>query len=383
MSTIKVNKIENTGTTAGGVEIDSSGHVQVDGLQMPTAGPLSNRNLIINGAMQVAQRGTSSTASNYGSVDRWYMQTSGGTTTHTQTAITSGDPYNEGFRYVARLTNTTAATGAGDYRNPLQHIEAQNIAQSGWNYKSSSSYITLSFWVRSSVSQEFFGFLRSRDGTEQAYSFSMGTLAADTWTKVTKSIPGNSNLTFDNDANSGLILNLSIFWGTNFTTSGKANDAWAAYSGSSRVPDTATTWASTAGATFDFTGVQLELGEKATAFSHEPFSVTLAKCQRYFETSYPPGTSVGSVSNTAPTAQCVKTNSFRAWQDFKVTKRATPTVKFYSSNSGTVDKLYNASDAADVNVIADNHSENGARVSVDAGGDGELLRWNYTAEAEL
>ena len=89
------------------------------------------------------------------------------------------------------------------------------------------------------------------------------------------------------------------------------------------------------------------------------------------------------MSNTAPTAQCVKTNSFRAWQDFKVTKRATPTVKFYSSNSGTVDKLYNASDAADVNVIADNHSENGARVSVDAGGDGELLRWNYTAEAEL
>ena len=73
MSTIKVNKIENTTTTAGGVEIDSSGHVQVDGVQMPTAGALSNRNLIINGAMQVAQRGTSQTGvtgNGYYTIDR-------------------------------------------------------------------------------------------------------------------------------------------------------------------------------------------------------------------------------------------------------------------------------------------------------------------------
>ena len=282
MSTLKCNAFRNTASNDGGIDIDASGHVQIDGQQLPTAGPLSNRSLIINGAMQVAQRGTSSTAANYGSVDRWFMQTSGGTTTHTQTALTSGDPYDEGFRYVLRLTNTTAASGAADYRNPLQHIEAQNIAQSGWNYKSSSSYITLSFWVRSSVSQEFFGFLRSRDGTEQAYSFSMGTLAANTWTKVTKNIPGNSNLAFDNDANSGLVLNLSVFWGTDFTTSGKTNDTWAAYSGSDRVPDTATTWAGTTDATFDITGVQLEVGEKATPFEHRSFGDELQRCQRYY-----------------------------------------------------------------------------------------------------
>ena len=59
MSTIKVNKIENTATADGGIAIDASGHVQVDGQQLPTAGALSNRNLIINGAMNVAQRGTS------------------------------------------------------------------------------------------------------------------------------------------------------------------------------------------------------------------------------------------------------------------------------------------------------------------------------------
>ena len=64
MSTLKVNKIEHTGTTDGGIEIDSDGHVQLDGVQLPTAGALSNRNLIINGAMQIAQRSTSVTVSN-------------------------------------------------------------------------------------------------------------------------------------------------------------------------------------------------------------------------------------------------------------------------------------------------------------------------------
>ena len=61
MSTIKVNRIENTSTTDGGVSIDTDGHVTIDGQQLPTAGPLSNRNLIINGAMEIAQRGTSTT----------------------------------------------------------------------------------------------------------------------------------------------------------------------------------------------------------------------------------------------------------------------------------------------------------------------------------
>ena len=74
MSTIKVNRLENTSTANGGIDIDTDGHVQFDGLQMPTAGAFSNRNLIINGAMQVAQRGTSATGvttAAYHSVDRF------------------------------------------------------------------------------------------------------------------------------------------------------------------------------------------------------------------------------------------------------------------------------------------------------------------------
>ena len=95
MSTIKVNKIENTGTADGGVEIDSSGHVQVDGLQMPTVGPLSNRSLVINGDMRIAQRGTSEsglTNSPKFVVDRFAYRRAGswGTNSFTMTQQSSG-----------------------------------------------------------------------------------------------------------------------------------------------------------------------------------------------------------------------------------------------------------------------------------------------------
>ena len=107
MSVIKVNKMESTGTTAGGVEIDSSGHVTVDGQQMPTTGALSNRNLIINGAMQVAQRGTQSTGVSTGAytcADRMFNSISSlGTWTIDQSTDAPA-----GFTKSHKMTCTTA-----------------------------------------------------------------------------------------------------------------------------------------------------------------------------------------------------------------------------------------------------------------------------------
>jgi hypothetical protein len=283
MSTIKVTNIEHGSTTNGGIQLDNAGHVTVDGQQLPTAGALSNRNLIINGAMNIAQRGTSSTDEGYHTVDRYFIQRSGGTVTQTQTGITSGSPYDEGFRNVLRLTNTATNTGVNGHRNAFQYIEAQNLAQSGWNYTSSSSYVTLSFWVRSSVAQEFFGYLRTFDGTEQGYSFSTGTLSANTWTKVTKAIPGNSNITINNDSGAGLQVNISPFWGTNYTDPGNTTESWGAFSSGSRTPDYTNTWANTTNATFDITGLQLEVGEKATPFEHRSYGEELHRCKRYYQ----------------------------------------------------------------------------------------------------
>ena len=253
----------------------------INDIQYPTAGPLSNRNLVINGAMVVAQRGTSSTTSNYGTVDRFACYFGGGAQTQTQETLTSGDPYNEGFRYFLRIANTTASTGAGDSRQIMTKLEAQNVAQSGWNYTSSTSYVTVSFWIRASVSQEYYGYFQTRDGTEQIYPFSLGTLSANTWTKVTKTVPGNSNITINNNNGEGLRLVLSPFWGTDYTDSGVSLDTWAAYASGTRTPDYTNTWAGTTDATFDLTGVQLEVGERSTPFEHRSYGEELALCQRY------------------------------------------------------------------------------------------------------
>ena len=253
---------------------------------VPTVGQIFHRNLIINGSMIVAQRATSSTSTNYATVDR-YQCMSGGTDeapTQAQVDIASGTtPYTLGFRKAYRITNgnQTSGAGASDYIYIRQKIEAQNIVQSGWNYTSSSSYITLSFWVKSSVAQNFYGHFKTIDGTGQNYIFETGSLSADTWTKVTKTVPGNSNITIDYNVNQGLELHIAPFYGTNYTDSSSLN-TWAAYSSTSKVADMTSTWYTTNDATFELTGVQLEVGPVATPFEHRTYQDELLRCQRYY-----------------------------------------------------------------------------------------------------
>lgn len=282
MSTIKVNKIENTSTTAGGVEIDSSGHVQVDGVQMPTAGPLSNRNLIINGAMNVAQRGTSSTSSGLNTIDRFAAQWDQGAVTQSQEDLTTGSPFDSGFSHFFRLQNTTASTNAAGYREIVYKIEGQDIGNSGWTYKSSSSYITLSFWARASVAQDYYAFVESRVGGNRIYTFPF-TLAADTWTYVTETIPGDSLMQVGAGNGLGFLVDFTTFYGTNYTGSSNTDRTWRnRNSAGDYMLDMTNTWANTTNATFDITGVQLEVGEKATPFEHRSYTDELQRCLRYF-----------------------------------------------------------------------------------------------------
>jgi len=246
------------------------------------AGGLTGRNLIINGAMQVAQRGTSATTSNYGTVDRWLSSYQGGTVTQSQESLTSSDtPYALGFRKFFRQTNTATASGTSDLRQLVQIIEAQNIANSGWNYTSASSYVTLSLWVRSSVAGKYGFYLLTYDTPNYQFAFTE-TLAANTWTKVTKTIPGNSNLVFNNDNGQGLAVVPVAWFGTDYTDSTATMDSWVAQDTTAYLPDDLADWAGTSGATFDVTGIQVEVGSTATPFEHRSFGDELALCQRYY-----------------------------------------------------------------------------------------------------
>ena len=263
----------------------------------------TNRNLIINGAMTVAQRGTSSTDTGYRTVDRFRV-TYGGLNenlTQEQVDVASGTtPYTLGFRKAFKITNGNQTGGAGtnDFIIFGYKAEAQDIANSGWNYKSSSSYVTLSFWIKSSVAQDFKGHLYTPDGTQQIYAFATGSLSANTWTKVTKTIPGHSNITIDNDNGEGFHVNIAPFFGTSFTSNSVTEDAWATYNSATRMKDNTSTWYTTNDATLEITGMQLEVGSVATDFEHLPYCDVMRRCMRYFYATRGDGT-LGGVNDYA------------------------------------------------------------------------------------
>ena len=284
MSEIKVNSIKGVGASAAAITVNNTDGTCTANI----TNNLSNRNLINNGAMQVAQRGTSSTVNGFGSIDRWQFNYGGHDNAITQSKInvapTETGAGTAGFRNAFRITNGDQSSGFGttDYFQFQQMIEDQNIANSGWIVNDSNSNITLSYWIRSSVTQEFFGFVETYHGDDWMYGWSTGVLTADTWTKITKTISGRSNLTWGNDNGNGLLVAPVTLWGTNYTDSSVGNDAWHQYFSSSRTPDATSTWWTTNGATVDITGVQVEVGSVATDFEHRSFAQELALCQRYF-----------------------------------------------------------------------------------------------------
>ena len=249
-------------------------------------------NLVINGAMNIAQRNTSSTGTGYDSMDR-YKQYHGGvdeSPTYSQADVASGtSPYSAGFRKCFRITNgNQTSVGSNDHIYFRHIIESQNVATSGWDYKNSSSNVTLSFWIKSSVAQQFKGYLRSTstsgaNSSQQMFPFAIGALSANTWTKFTITIPGHANLEFDYDTGSGLDINIAGFFGTGYSSSGTTENAWANYSSSGRVKDMTDTWYTTNDATLEVTGLQLEVGDSATDFEHLSYGDELIKCMRYYQ----------------------------------------------------------------------------------------------------
>ena len=296
------------------------------------AGTITGRNIVINGNMSIAQRGTSSTGSGIGCVDRFTHAYSGGTVTSSQESLTSSDtPYSLGIRNYIRMTNDANTTAANAQRQIYQNIEAQYLAKSGWDYTSTSSYVTVSFWVRSSLAGKYGAYLLTYDGTAQSFSFTY-TLSANTWTKVTKTIPGNSSLTFDNDNGLGMSLVVYSWLGTDYTDSTATIDAWVTNDNTKYFKEDLADWGGTTSATLDVTAVQFEVGTTATDFEREDLTITLKKCERYYELV---GTAVyvGATSyGFAGTEYIVNSNWFEI--DWKTEKRTDSVVVDFINGFG-------------------------------------------------
>ena len=286
MSTLRVDNIRHNSATSDAITMASDGTCTAK-LTSVGGGGLSHRNIVVNGAMMVAQRGASSTNNGYGSVDRFQCQHSGAdeNPTHSQHTLTSSDtgPYAEGFRksFHVQNGNQTSGAGSGDWMRVWYKIEAQDLANSGWNYTSSSSYITLSFWVKVSVAQTYYANMRTMDGTSKNYYFAMN-LSANTWTKIVVNIPGHADISFDNDTGEGFYIAWYGYRGTGNTGSGQNANQWYNFDGATITPDQTSTWWTTNDSTFEITGVQLEVGDTATSFEHRLLSDELLRCYRYY-----------------------------------------------------------------------------------------------------
>jgi len=274
------------------------------------------RNRIINGNMLIDQRnaGASGTANGY-TVDRWQYsgtQASKGTWGQSLNAVDALAATGQ-FYYLGFQSSSAYSVLSTDYFISIQSIEGCNCIDFQWG-RPAAKTVTLSFWVYSSLTGSFGGAIKYY-GQNISYPFLYSVPVANTWTYITVSIPGYTAAGLPTASNGGaLIVSLGLGVGTGQSaTAGSWTTATNILSATGAV-----SVVGTSGATFYLTGVQLEVGTKATPYEMQIYSDQLAQCQRYYE----------SVSGIALT-------SAYATFGMKVSKRVTPTIGLVSLSSGS------------------------------------------------
>jgi hypothetical protein len=301
-------------------------------LQAAAASPFGLKNRIINGDMRIDQRnaGASITASDgsFG-VDRFKTAIAGSGVFTMQQSSTAPT----GFSYSQLLTITTADTSiaASDEYSYRQFIEGYNTADLAWGTANAKT-ITLSFWVRSSVTGTYAVGLRN-SAADRAYPATYTISSANTWEQKTITIAGDTSGTWLTTNGVGIGVIFSLGAGSN--NQGTAN-SW--NSGNLWSTSSATQWISNAGATFYITGVQLEIGTSATPFERRLYGQELINCQRYFEKTFPQN--IAPAHNTGvltflPIGGSAGCGGNTYWSfEYKVTKRTDCTIRSYDP-SGT------------------------------------------------
>ena len=302
------------------------------------------RNVLVNGAMQFAQRVTSVTgisssvdASNYYTADRW-VQTFGAVGTTTQ-AITADTPSGYGFRNALRVTCTTALTSlsSSSLLQIGQRLEGQTL-QHIKKGTANAQQLTLSFWVKGSTTGTYIAELRDEDNT-RAVSQSYTINAANTWEQKTVTFAADTTGVLDNDNADSLSLRLWLAAGTGYS-SGSLSTTWASITNANRAVGQ-TNLVAAVNNYIQITGVQLEPGSVASPFEFVRYDDELARCQRYYEKSY----DISVVPGTNTTDGCASfvvsdllSGAFGTGVRFLVRKRGTPNVTIWAPN-GTINSV--------------------------------------------
>jgi len=353
----------------------------------------SFKNRIINGAMTIDQRNagasvnTTSASTPVYTVDRWYYfasQTSKFTVQQNGGAVTPPAGFNN---YLGITSSSAYTVGSSELFSISQSIEGFNVGDLGWGTANAKT-VTLSFWVRSSLTGTFGGAV-TNSSQNRSYPFTYTINSANTWEYETITITGDTTGTWLTTNGVGMTIWFGVGVGSNFLGT---DGAWV---GATRYSATgATSVVGTSGATFYITGVQLEVGSSATSFDYRPYANELQLCYRYYFTS---NNKIGGGGGSA---------AFAGWSGytddayayvcsgftFPVDMRAAPTITVFSgSGNGYVDGFgrgqYGGGFAGATSDAIMTYCVN--YVSARAGGGsnnfatGSIMRGGYIASAEL
>lgn len=299
--------------------IDAKGRVTTASTSAITSGLTGFRNRIINGDMRIDQRNAGASVTNGTNdaycLDRFVIAGSVASKFTAQGSTTAPS----GFTNSLLITSSSAYTvGASDFFYVMQGIEGFNVSDLAFGSASAQS-ITISFWVRSSLTGTFGGAVRNKiAGADRSYPFSYSISASNTWEKKTITVAGDTSGTWTTDNSCSITVCIGLGVGTTF--SGTAG-AWA---GSNLISSSsATSVVGTNGATFYITGVQLEAGSTATDFERRPIGTELALCQRYYEVI---------ISQLCHNTAWATSYNQGFW---KATKRVSPTITLTNNSTGS------------------------------------------------
>jgi len=316
----------------------------------PSLGQINaNANRLINGAMLIdqANEGASVTLASGNAAyitDQWAAQYTSSTASGVAAQRVSDAP--AGFTSSLKVTVGTGASSvaSGDFLIIDQPIEGYNVADLGFG-GSNAVPVSLSFWVKSSVTGTFCATIQN-GAFNRSYISSFTITATGTWQKITlPNLPGDVAGTWNVNASSGMVLLITVASGATYQS---AAGTWVG-SNSLAVSTQTNAVLTTSGATFQLTGAMLNAGAFCTPFEKKLFSAELEACQRYYEKSYDIGTAPGASGNTPGIDSGVaSTGAFVMPNIFKVTKRADPSITFYSPSSGTSGKVYDVTGSTDI-----------------------------------
>ena len=289
MSTLKVDNIRHNSATSDAITMASDGTCTAKITGMIGGGALSHRNIICNGDMRVAQRSVGPVAvqegsnENYQTIDRMRFSFGNAAVGAANVSQSTDAPTTLGFTKSHKVDVTTVNTTASGQQiiNLFYRIEGQDLRNSGWNHLSSSSFLTLSFYFKTTKTgtSKLPIMFRTRHGTNYYYVKNVTVTDPTNWNRYTVTIPGNSNLQIDDANTVGMDINFTYYSGSDKDTSSEGS--WGstnAYSTS----DSTNYFDSTSNDMF-VTGIQLEVGDTATSFEHRSYGEELRRCQRYYE----------------------------------------------------------------------------------------------------